>query len=821
MVLINDRQITISAGLSRKDVNWKQQTMSISELYEKLGKVVRSPETLAEYFKMPKSQQDERKDIGGFVGGAMNSPRRKLESVISHDLITLDFDDIPPWQTDAVTAKLDECGCGYCVYSTRKHMPNKPRLRVIVPLDRSVTPDEYEPVARRMADYIGIAMIDPTTFDNNRLMYWPSCCADSEFVYKYADAPLAKADILLSTYADWKDFNAWPQKPGALNYQRMAQTQGEPTAKPGLVGLFCRTYDINRALDELLPDVYVPTADPNRLTYAGGSTTGGAVVYQNGKFLYSHHATDPCSNRLVNAFDLVRLHKFGAEDDTADPATPTNRLPSYAAMTQYALNLDAVKLTQAQEQMNQIQADFGELGKNGVTAAASADDSIKNESDAGWMLQLKRGTKGEILNTIENALIVLENDAQLKGKFAHNDFAGRGEVLGQPLPWSAKSTETRRLWSDSDLSGLYWYLEKYYGLTANKKIDNALDIHAKRHAFNDVQTYLKGLHWDKVPRLDTLFVDYLGANNTPYVRTVTRKAFTAAVARAMTPGCKYDNMLILCGPQGIGKSTILDKMSRGFFNDSIRTFAGKDASELLPGVWIVEIAELDAFKKSDVSSIKQFLSLRADRYRAAYGRYVKELPRCCVFFGTCNEYDFLTDTTGNRRFWPVDVGRVEATKNVFTDLNDNEIDQLWAEAKARWQMGETLYLPPEMESAAREAQEAHREMDVMEGVVTEWLDKPIPDDWDAWPLDKRLIYWAGGTPTEGLNLVKRQKVCALEVWCELYRKTIDLDMRSSRAIRAILTVLPGWEKQDGTTRVGQYGPQRTFARKECLSPKPC
>ena len=136
-------------------------------------------------------------------------------------------------------------------------------------------------------------------------------------------------------------------------------------------------------------------------------------------------------------------------------------------------------------------------------------------------------------------------------------------------------------------------------------------------------------------------------------------------------------------------------MSKGYFNDSIRTFEGKEASELLQGVWLVEVAELDAFRRTDVARIKQFLSLRADRYRAAYGRNVKELPRCCVFFGTCNQMDFLQDTTGNRRFWPVDVGEQPHSKTVWDDLTPEVIDQIWAEAKARWQMGEATYLTGE------------------------------------------------------------------------------------------------------------------------------
>lgn len=622
---------------------------------------------------MEKSQQDDLKDIGGFVGGQLNGPRRKMDAVTGHDLVTLDFDNIPGWGTNTILSALESLGLAYCVYSTRKHCPNAPRLRVIVPLNRTATVDEYEPVARRLAEYIGISMADPTTFDNNRLMYWPSACADSEVIYKVKDAPLADVDAILLTYSNWHDVMEWPQVPGSFNYKRLAVKQGEPTEKPGVVGLFCRAYDVFKALDDLLPGIYDPVDnDPNRLTYLGGSTTGGAIVYDEGKFLFSHHATDPCSGRLVNAFDLVRLHKFADKDDGQDIDTPVNRLPSYAAMIEYAQGLDAIKVLQAQEMMAQLQADFAAVTAQNCAVSAggmATPDDGATAADPQWMLKIKRGAKGEIIGTIDNVLLILENDPNLAGKFAMNAFAGRGEVFGQRLPWSAPEGEKRRLWADSDVSGMYWYLERYYSITKRVAIDSALDIHANRHAFNDVQDYIRGLSWDGVKRLDGLFIDYLGAADTSYTRAVTRKTFTAAVARAMTPGCKFDNMLILCGPQGIGKSTILDKMSRGFFNDSIRTFEGKEASELLQGVWLVEIAELDAFRQSEVSRIKQFLSLRADRYRAAYGKNVKELSRCCVFFGTCNNYDILRDTTGNRRFWPVDT-RVQApTKSVFEDLD--------------------------------------------------------------------------------------------------------------------------------------------------------
>lgn len=802
MELQFDRQINISAGTSRKDMNWKPQTLSISELWERLRTPARGAETLTEYLALKKAQQDDLKDVGGFVAGTLINGRRKATNVSGRDIVTLDFDTIPAYGTDNVVQAVENIGVAYCIYSTRKHMETSPRLRILIPLDRTVNADEYEPIARFLATQIGIQMADPTTFEPSRLMYWPSCSSDSDYVYKYKDAPMAVADSVLGTYTDWHDLTSWPQVPGSdVPYQKLAVRQGDPEDKAGVVGAFCRTYDIFRALDELLPGIYeqVPS-DPNRFTYLGGSTTGGAVLYDNGKFLYSHHATDPCGGKLVNAFDLVRLHKFGDQDDRAKDDTPTNRLPSYNAMCEFAISDSKVAALIAKERHEEAVKDFDDI----------ADPD--SEADAiNWMQKLAvHPQTGQIKPTIDNILIILDNDERLKGKFALNQFAGRGEVLGA-LPWS--NDKHRRLWSDTDSNGLYWYLEKAYALTGRGNIDAALDIHAATHAFNDVQNYIEGLSWDGKRRLDTLFIEYLGAEDSDYNRAVCRKSFTAAVARAMVPGCKYDNMLILCGSQGLGKSTLLDKMSRGWFNDSIRTFEGKEASELLQGVWLVEVAELDAFRRTDVARIKQFLSLRADRYRAAYGRNVKELPRCCIFFGTCNQMDFLQDTTGNRRFWPVDVGEFPHTKNVWKDLTDDVIDQIWAEAKMRWQMGEQLYLSGDIEKQAQEKQEAHREASVKEGVIEEFVSRQVPADWSKWTLDRRRDFWA--TQAQGnYELVDRDRITAIEVWCELFNGSIkDIKNQDTRDINAVLANIKGWKRSDKPFRAGPYNTQRGYIRR--------
>ena len=796
-----DRKIILSVGSNRRSISWKPQTLMLSEFYERLRIPSRSTETMAEYLNLKKSEQDDKKDIGGFVAGSLSGSRRKAGAVTGRDLITLDFDNIPPGGTEEIMRRVEGLGCGYCIYSTRKHAPTNPRLRILLPLDRTATADEYEPAARYMAAAIGMEFADPTTFEVSRLMYWPSCCTDGEYIFLYADKPMVSVDGILATYEDWKDVTKWPQVPGAENANRKrVRKQSDPVSKVGVIGAFCRTYDICAAMDTFLPDVYAPVDNmPGRYTYLGGSTTGGAIIYDNGLFLYSHHSTDPCGGQLVNAFDMVRLHKFGDADDQAAANTPANRLPSYQMMCELAVEDPKVSKQLAKERAESAVNDFSQL--------ITYED---NESSLDWTTELELNKQtGAIKPTIDNIWLILENDPNLRGKFALNEFAGRGEVLGE-LPWSG--SEKRRAWTDNDNQGLYWYFEKVYKITGNGKIDGALSLHSEKHKFNDVTKYLNGLQWDGVPRLDTLLIDYLGAEDSIYVRTVTRKSFVAAVARAMQPGCKYDTMLILSGPQGLGKSTLLDKMSLGWFNDGIRTFEGKEASELLQGVWLVEIQELDAFRKTGVSRIKQFLSLRYDRFRAAYGRHVKEIPRCCVFFGTTNKAEFLRDRTGNRRFWPVDVGNFPRRKSMWQHLGD-EVDQIWAEAVLRWRMGESLHLIGEAEDEAKATQEEHREVSTLEGLITQFLEKPIPADWQKWPLEKRRMFLNGDCAGD-VELVPRDRICALEIWCEAMTGQVkDLTHNIAVEINDTLRSLPDWEKTAGSIRFGYCGKQRGFTKK--------
>lgn len=799
-MLYHDRLLTISAAGNRRAASWPAQRIYWSEMIQRLATPTRGQETHTEYLRLSKAKQDELKDVGGFVAGTLANNRRKGKAVTGRDIITLDIDNIPAMGTDEALRRVDGLGCAYCVYSTRKHAADRPRLRVLLPLSRTVTADEYEPIARKLAEMITINWCDPTTFQAVRMMYWPSVCSDGQYVYLYGDKPFVDADGVLALYANWRDAGTWPQVPGIQKavLSQLAK-QEDPTAKSGIVGAFCRTYNVYQAMDEFLMGVYEPVDNSEgRYTFTGGSTTGGAVVYDDGKFLYSHHATDPAGGKLVNSFDLVRLHKFSDLDDEAKDGTPTVKMPSYEAMQRLAVQDKSVALLLNKERLQEAQGDF---------ETPPADDE-------NWMLKLDLHPKTAMpLKTRENVKIILENDPKLKGKVAYDEFANRVVVL-EPLPWD-KDARGRRPWKDADEQLLRVYLEKTYSLDTPNKILDAFAAVTLDLAYNDVQAYIKGLRWDGVARLDTLLIDYLNAEDNAYTRAVTRKIFTAAVARAMQPGIKFDYSLILVGIQGKGKSTLLRTMGgRWFLEDLPPNLEGKEASERIQGFWLAEMGELNSLTRSEANIAKQFLSRTVDVYREPYGRHTREFPRKCVIFGSTNDDEFLRDSTGDRRFWPVTLKDPAGKKNVFVDL-PAEVEQVWAEAVTCWQLGEPLYLSPELEAMAKVQQTRYKVGNVKEGLIQDFVDRPIPGDWDKRDVNSRKLYWSNefqrqNEDANGLEF--RRYVCAIEVWCEcLGQDRGRIQQKDTREINDILKQLDGWVPA-GPRPMGVYGVQRAFKR---------
>lgn len=781
----------ISTGNSRKDKLWKQKEVSWDEFVKRLSQTTVTSETQVEYRKMKKYQQDNVKDVGGFVAGELKEGRRRKENVLSRSMVTLDMDYAD--DAEAIASNIEmlyDYAC--CIYSTHKHTPEKPRLRIIIPLSRKVSADEYQAVSRMIAREIGIELFDDSTYEPNRLMYWPSTSFDGEYFFRVIEGEFLNPDSILSLYKDWKDSSSWPvsSRQTAI-IEKAMKKQEDPLKKDGMVGAFCRTYSITEAIEKFLPDVYEPSLMPDRYDYIPADSTAGVVIYDD-KYAYSHHATDPACGKLLNAFDLVRMHRFEHLDEDADEK---KQLPSFKAMVEFCVQDEEVKRQLAKEREEEVEEEF------------------EIEEDDDWQLSLELNKNGSVKDTPTNILIIMRNDPRLKG-IAYNQMTHLIDVNGE-LPWE----QVKPGWNDTDHAHLKMYFDRHYGIWSPTKVKDALLSAASERVFHPIRDYLDSLPvWDGTERVDTLLIEYLGAEDNSYTRAVMRKTLVAAVARIYEPGTKFDYILVLNGPQGIGKSTFFAKLGGKWFSDSLTVSDMRDKSgaEKLQGYWILELGELAGLRKMDVETVKSFITRTDDKFRQSYGINVENHPRQCVIVGSTNSTSgFLRDVTGNRRFWPVRVSG--GTKKVW---EMTEIDQIWAEALAKYRGGEQLILTGEVEQIAYEEQRDAMELDDREGIINDYLETLLPENWDSMDLYERKSFLAGqsefGTEMP-VGKVKREKVCVLEIWCEcLGKDQSNLKRLDSYEIIGILKRIGGWESytgnKQGQTRFSIYGNQKTFCR---------
>ena len=789
MFVQNDKALDVALGNSRKTKVWKNQPIRWSELLERLGKTTRTPETVAEFRAMGRNQQSDIKDVGGFVGGYCNNGSRsdiRHRSILCLDADFADGDLWPDWEL--------LFGKAAAIYSTHKHTPEKPRLRLVIPLSRNVDADEYQAIGRRVAHTLGIDKFDDTSYQAQRLMYWPSTSQDGEYFFRFCDAPMLDADEVLASYHNWRDVSSWPTSSReATQPKKAASKQQDPLEKGGVVGAFCRAYyPITEAIEAFVP-AYQPCDEPNRYTYTEGTTAAGVVIYEDGKFSYSFHGTDPASAQTVNAWDLVRLHLFGDLDDGIAPDTSPTHRPSYKAMMDLATKDERVAAQIVADRSAEVTGDF-----DGGTEAEPTEED--------WRKKLKITQQGGIAQTIENVVIILRHDPNLAGCLALNEME-HTIITRKSLPWrKVKSTSQ---WVDADDAALRFYLERVYGISGKDRIFDAVNVVAAENNYHPVRDYLGSCTWDGVPRVETLLVDYLGAEDNAYTRAVTRKALVAAVARIYRPGCKFDYMLTLRGEQGLGKSALIAKLGGPWFSDSFTTLQGKDAYEQVQGVWIMEVGELAGMRKAEAETIKLYISKQVDRFRPAYGRRLQEFPRQCIFIGTTNETQFLRDTTGNRRFWVVDTPN-KAKRDMWEELTPDTVRKVWAEAVTLYNKGEELYLPRDIEKMARDVQETFEEENPRAGIIAEYLDRRVPAGWDDMDLYARRAWLEGGA--EGT--APRQVVCILEIWAEALGGNPDkLDRYAIKEIADIMGRLPGWERRKNRIKtIKPYGRQRYYER---------
>lgn len=727
------QEFKIATGSSRYEKKWKNKTVTWQQLLERLAKTTRTAETEQEYRKLSKAKQDNVKDVGGFVGGWLREGRRLSGHVESRSILTLDADYAEPDFWDTYSMLFDWQSL---IYSTHKHTTDKPRLRLVVALDRDVSPDEYQAISRKVAEMVGIEQFDDTTHQPTRLMYWPSTSQDGTYCFQSQEGPPLVADELLAAYPDWTDISYWPMSSRETEIrQTRVKRQQDPLDKGGIIGAFCRTYTIQDAIDKYLADIYAP-AGADRYTFTGGSSSSGLVVY-NDKFAYSNHATDPASGQLCNAFDLVRIHLYSDRDKEAKEDTPPTRLPSYLAMADLARTDADVKLTLGQDKLSKAQAEFADVeadAPEAVSGAAAEEPSTK------WLEQLEYSKAGNVENSSYNINLIMQNDPHLAEIGHANLFNGRVEFL-QPPKWE-KDMSQGIGFDDTDKAYVAHYLETTYNIKRN--LDTNLRMIWNENSFHPVKDYLLGLPaWDGEERLETMLFDYLGATEyeNEYTQTVMRKFMVGAIKRIFEPGCQMDYMLVLEGKQGIGKSTFVRKISRGWFNESSINIGHKDGYEQLRGYWFIEMAELAAMRstKVDVEAVKQLLTQTKYSYRPAYAQFVIDVYSQCVYVGTTNNASFLKDKSGNRRFWVVHVDGFGDDNRMGT-IADEDIDQIWAEAMVYYKAGEKIYLEGDVLKTAENIQDNYTSDDAWEPIIDEYLSRDFPSNWGYLSLSEKLSY---------------------------------------------------------------------------------
>lgn len=776
------RDLNIAYGNSRTAKQWSNKTIRFADLKERLKTTIRTSESAEEYAKFSKAKRDDAKDHGGFVAGVLKGGRRKIDTVESRSMVALDGDKI-----DEEFLKDYEKNAPYtsALYTTHSHTDENPRVRLVFPLTRDVTSEEYVAVARYLAQALGMDYFDECSYQPNQLMYWPSTPSNGVFVYKEVDKNWLDPDEILSAHPEWTDPTRLPtssreSKANTANFQKVQ----DPLEKEGVVGLFNRVYfPVNLAIDEFLSDIYEPTDTDSRYHLTTSSSMAGVEIKENGKFVYSHHAKDPAYLKLCNAFDIVRIHKFGDDDEKK----------SYKQMCEFVMKQEKVKLRALEERQTQLDEDFADEGD--------------------WRSKLRYMPRSKCLeNSVWNLMLIFNNDPDF-ANIAFNEMAGRIEITGA-VPWERPMDN--KFWRDADTAQMKALIDIRYETFSSRNHDVAFTKTVEDRHFHPAREYFDSLpQWDKVPRVENLLIEYFGAENNSYTKAVMRKTLIAAVARTYHPGVKFDSALILVGTQGIGKSTFFSKLAGNWFSDSLTLTDMKDkaGAEKLQGFLILELGEMAGMKKVDIETIKSFLSRTDDIYRPSYGRVVESHPRQCIVVGSTNaENGFLRDITGNRRFWPVNVCSNSAKKS--WQLTSDEVSQIWAEALYLYKQGEKMFLEGKDAAIAEQQQKQAMETDERQGLVENYLNTLLPDNWDSMSLFERKNFLSGddfgGTKT---GTVARTQVSNAEIWCECFGSSLSaIKASDSYAIAAIMMKIEGWEKSGKRKKIPLYGQQRMYEK---------
>lgn len=765
----------ISIGSSRHVTRLSKLTLSWDELIKKLAEPIVTIESFAEYEKYDKNKKLSIKDKGWFIGGVLQKSTRRSSSISFRSLLTIDIEKCKTDIYKKIDRLLNTYGFCGCVHSTHSHSKNNPHLRLIFPFEKGYEPttnDEYEYICRKVSNMLGIEYVDKTTFQATRVMFWPSRSRDGDWVFKTWDGLFLQKDMFLR--GDWTDMSKWPRHPLEKDLNKVVgKKQKDPTTKTGPIGAFCRAYSLDRLFSEILIDeennpIYEESDVEDRYTYMPGSTSCGAVIYDT-HFLYSWHGSDPASERLSNAFDLVRLHMFDGSE--------TKTLKYIAALPD-------------------------------VRAELSKED-FKEETQP-WHRELARDKNGNVYKTYKNFELILSKEFNIK----FNEF-DKKIYIDNKTKWF--KSDKKGLLQNIDITMLHRHFQTTYNIHTTKQfIEDSISVVANLNTVHPIKNYLENLKWDGVCRVDALLTNSFGCPSDNYHKDIIRKFMLAAISRIYESPVKFDHVLTLVGKTGFGKSSFLKILfKKDYFSDSLSLIEMRDktGAEKLPGKWCIELAEIAGMYRADNETVKSFLSRETDYYRPPYARVLEDMDRQCVIAASTNEEEtgFLKDLTGNRRWWPAIVKRRVDQKQLNTI-----VDQLWAEAMSIYNNGsEELYLT-DFESINESIRIQNSLIAVDDNVdyVRNYVEMPVPEDWYDKELHSRIAYIKGymSGQADTKEYKPREFITIPEIWGELFKKELeDKKQADSRNIRAMLLSL-NYERVDNKMIETPWGRQKAYKK---------
>ncbi len=798
----------------------------------------RTKETVLEYQKGNKQLRDNAKDVGAFLMGNTTENRRDRLAIELRNMITLDLDYCPENIMTILQEKANTIlNFRFFVYSTHSHTSKKPRLRLIAPLLYDIKPEEYEAAASRLCSKIGIEFFDATTIQSNRIMYFPSTSIDGDYICESFndDKGDLDAQILLDEYYDYHNIDEW-QRPhyfdgrssGKINRGTIPDST---KTKWRMVNSFNTEYTITDAIDTFLSDIYKKenSKNNNRYTFIGGESRNGLHIL-NPQYAYSHHATDPAQGRLLNAFDIVRIHKFGKQDlhktdnEIYDDYGNTS---SFKAMCDFIKTMPNVmkhdpKIKEQETQLIELMEKFDV-------------DTTDNENIEWHNLFIRDNKSNALIRHPYNIGIIIANDPLLKDLFFYDTIKQQICFLRAPF-WDTDIKKGDGL-RDLDMQHIAQYIaQPPYFQSGKDAMENAVMVEAYKKKINYPKHFLSTLpEWDGVERVETVFIDLFDVGDCSFIREATKKWFTALVARIMEPGCKFDYTVSLIGAVGIGKSMFgksliaidwdgdmanIEKANYFFSDKEIDLRNERDTIDALRGVCILEIAEFDKyFTKYDKATLKSFMTKTKDRFIERYGKRSIDVPRSFIMLATTNEQRPIKNVEDERRFMPFYSNLPKHKALIFdqTKWNKEIRDQVLAEALHYYFTGYSFsapFNPKQQREWDMLLDRASLENDYF-GIVEEYVNNKFPVQFFDLEFHQQKSWWREKTDG-GYHRSLRDEFSIKEIYCIALDKRLgdNPDFYERKDIEQALNRL-GFERQGNSRKTfGDLGRQIYYKKME-------